>query len=77
MSDLATSVSNAHGGLDQWRKLKTVSARLLPDGVLWKLKGPRTERYANRETVLMFPIIPTHASDTRSAGIEEHDDKRE
>lgn len=39
MSDLATLAMDAHGGLDQWRKLKTVSARLLQDGVLWKLKG--------------------------------------
>jgi hypothetical protein len=39
MSDLATLAMDAHGGLDRWRKLKTVSARLLQDGVLWKLKG--------------------------------------
>ena len=30
---------DAHGGLDRWRERKTVSARLLQDGVLWKLKG--------------------------------------
>jgi hypothetical protein len=39
MSDLATSVIEAHGGLDRWSKLTTVSARLLQGGVLWKLKG--------------------------------------
>ena len=39
MSELATLAMDAHGGLDRWRKLKTVSARLLQDGVLWKLKG--------------------------------------
>jgi hypothetical protein len=39
MSDLATLAMDAHGGLDRWRELKTVSARLLQDGVLWKLKG--------------------------------------
>jgi hypothetical protein len=39
MSDLATFVRDAHGRLDQWRKLKTVSARLLQDGALRKLKG--------------------------------------
>jgi hypothetical protein len=39
MTDLATLAMDAHGGLDRWRKLKTVSARLLQDGVLWKLKG--------------------------------------
>lgn len=39
MSDLAKLAMDAHGGLDRWRKLNTVSARLLQDGVLWKLKG--------------------------------------
>ena len=39
MSDLATIAMNAHGGLDRWRRLKTVSAHLLQGGVLWKLKG--------------------------------------
>ena len=39
MSDLATLAIDAHGGLDRWRQLKTVSARLLQGGVLWKLKG--------------------------------------
>jgi hypothetical protein len=39
MSDLATFAMDAHGGLDRWRKLKTLSARLLQGGVLWKLKG--------------------------------------
>jgi len=38
MSDLATFAMDAHGGLDRWRKLNRVSARLLQDGVLWKLK---------------------------------------
>src|SRR5438445_6668837 len=38
MSALATLAMDAHGGLDRWHKLKTVSARLLQDGVLWKLK---------------------------------------
>ena len=30
---------DAHGGLDQWRRFKTVSAHLVQGGVLWKLKG--------------------------------------
>ena len=28
----------AHGGLDRWRRFKTVSARLLNGGALWSLK---------------------------------------
>ena len=39
MNDLATLAIDAHGGLDRWRRLNTVSARLLQGGVLWKLKG--------------------------------------
>jgi len=38
MTDLATLAIDAHGGLDRWRELKTVSARLLQGGVLWQLK---------------------------------------
>ena len=39
MNDLAKFAIEAHGGLDRWRQLKTVSARLLQGGVLWALKG--------------------------------------
>src|SRR5258708_2691280 len=39
MSDLATLAMDAHGCLDRWRQLQTVSARLVQGGVLWKLKG--------------------------------------
>ena len=39
MNDLATLAIDAHGGLDRWRRLYIVSARLLQGGVLWKLKG--------------------------------------
>jgi len=39
MNDLAILAIDAHGGLDRWRQLKTVSARLLQGGVLWGLKG--------------------------------------
>jgi hypothetical protein len=38
MTDLATLAIDAHGGLDRWRTLKTVSARLLQGGALWQLK---------------------------------------
>ena len=39
MNDLATLAINAHGGLERWRRLKTVTAHLLQGGVLWKVKG--------------------------------------
>jgi hypothetical protein len=39
MNDLARLAMDAHGGLDRWRRFKTVSARLLQGGALWQLKG--------------------------------------
>ena len=39
LSDLATVAINAHGGLDRWRRFKTVSAHLVQGGVFWKVKG--------------------------------------
>jgi hypothetical protein len=39
MNDPGKFAMDAHGGLDRWRQLKTVSARLLQGGVLWGLKG--------------------------------------
>ena len=39
MTDLASLAMDAHGGIDRWRRLKTVSAHLLTGGVLWALKG--------------------------------------
>ena len=38
-SDLASFAMDAHGGLDRWRKFKSVSAHLSQAGALWKLKG--------------------------------------
>ena len=38
MTDLTTLAMDAHGGLERWRRLKTISARLVQGGVLWQLK---------------------------------------
>jgi plastocyanin len=38
MSDLLETVLEAHGGLDRWNQLETVSARLIQGGALWALK---------------------------------------
>ncbi len=40
MSDLVDLAISAHGGMDQWRWLSTVSAHLRVGGALWALKGP-------------------------------------
>ncbi len=39
MTDVVTLAMDAHGGLERWRQLKTISARLRQGGVLWTLKG--------------------------------------
>ncbi len=39
MNDLLQTVIEAHGGLERWNQLSTVSARLLQGGALWALKG--------------------------------------
>jgi hypothetical protein len=39
MTDLLTTAIDAHGGLERWNQLTSVSARLLQGGALWALKG--------------------------------------
>jgi hypothetical protein len=39
MNDLLKTVIDAHGGLNRWNQLTTVSARLIQGGALWALKG--------------------------------------
>lgn len=39
MNELLTRVIDAHGGLERWNELDTVSARLAQGGALWGLKG--------------------------------------
>jgi hypothetical protein len=39
MSDLLETAIDAHGGLERWNQLDSVSARLTQGGVLWPLKG--------------------------------------
>jgi hypothetical protein len=38
MNNLARMAMDAHGGLERWRQLKSVSAHLLQGGVLWGIK---------------------------------------
>ena len=39
MDDLLETVIAAHGGMDRWSQLSTVSARLIQGGALWGIKG--------------------------------------
>jgi hypothetical protein len=39
MNDLLAIAIKAHGGLERWNQLNTVSARLIQGGALWALKG--------------------------------------
>jgi hypothetical protein len=38
MAELLQTAIDAHGGLDRWNQLSSVSARLIQDGVLWPFK---------------------------------------
>jgi len=39
MNDLLEAAIEAHGGLEQWKELDSVSARLMQGGALWAFKG--------------------------------------
>jgi hypothetical protein len=39
MNELLETVLQAHGGLERWNQLDSVSARLIQGGALWALKG--------------------------------------
>jgi len=39
MSDVVSLTISAHGGMERWRQLRTVSAHLRVGGALWGLKG--------------------------------------
>src|SRR5258705_11253492 len=39
MTDLLDVVLEAHGGLERWNQLDSVSARLIQGGALWEIKG--------------------------------------
>jgi hypothetical protein len=39
MADLLDTAIQAHGGLERWNQLDSVSARLIQGGALWSLKG--------------------------------------
>jgi hypothetical protein len=41
MNDLLATTIKAHGGLERWNQLNTVSARLIQGGALWALKGQK------------------------------------
>lgn len=41
MTDLLTTMLEAHGGLNRWNQLDAVSARLLQGGALWEVKGQK------------------------------------
>ena len=39
MNDLLGTVIEAHGGLERWNQLDSVSARLVQGGAMWGIKG--------------------------------------
>lgn len=39
MNNLLEFTINAHGGIENWKKFETITARLICDGVLWSMVG--------------------------------------
>src|SRR6266851_3714216 len=68
MRDLLESVLDAHGGLERWSKVKTLTVRLAVGGPYWGIRGfpdafPREtlEVDAHREHAVFTPwIAPDH-----------------
>lgn len=63
MSDLIDAALAAHGGLDRWQALRTLSARVSIGGALWRLKGwpdvfadARVDIDARRQRAEYIPI---------------------
>jgi hypothetical protein len=57
MNDLLAITIKAHGGLERWNQLNTVSARLIQGGALWALKG--------QEGVLDGVVVTANLHDER------------
>jgi hypothetical protein len=53
MSDLATDVLDAHGGLARWREFSRVDATIVTGGKLWGIKGQPQDATPRRMTVTL------------------------
>jgi hypothetical protein len=61
MSDLLQLAVEAHGGIDRWNKLKTVTARLSSTGAIWHIKGrPDVLKDIEMELSLQEQKVVTH-----------------
>jgi hypothetical protein len=55
MSDLATAVLDAHGGLARWREYGRIDATIVTGGKLWEIKGQPQDATPRRMSVTLQP----------------------
>jgi len=71
MSGLLTSVLDAHGGLDRWRRFSRVQATIVTGGDLWGLKGLVQDPAPRQMTVSLHEewasVQPYGAADQRTS----------
>ncbi len=70
MHPLLSEALTAHGGLDRWRRYKTLSATVVTGGALWGLKGLTQDSEPRRVTVTLdhqwATLAPFGAPDWRT-----------
>ncbi len=71
MNDLLAQVLDAHGGLDRWKKLNSVTATIVTGGGLWPLKGLVQDPNPREMTVALYSeiasVVPFGRPDWRTA----------
>jgi hypothetical protein len=70
MVELLTSVLDAHGGLDRWARVNTITARLSIGGPFWARKG--WPEIFGDETTLEFDAHRQHIVVTPFNGVEQY-----
>ncbi|MBB3348312.1 hypothetical protein [Sphingomonas sp. BK069] len=61
MDPLAAEIIEAHGGLERWRQLRSISAHLTQAGALWEIKGRAGVLADTRVTVSLTEQWASHA----------------
>ena len=71
MNDLLVQVIDAHGGLDRWEKLNSVTATIVTGGGLWAMKGLVQDPNPREMTVALHTeiasVVPFGQPDWRTA----------
>ena len=74
MSDLATLAINAHGGLDRWRRLKTLSAHLVqfaaqPAADALRHCVPKWLRFADKQAPATLKALAAETEPPQVSGL--------